>query len=282
MASSSGENIIKNDSIQIKKRLVVIDEYVNVASQYIKIHIFPVENKKKACPLCGKKADEVVSNVNDDHGTFVCDCGREFVSFARTATFRDSARIDTGVKNSYEDLANFIKRLDAFEGKQRNPPPDCLYTHLDTYFSHKPLSSGLTSKQIRENVSLEHNGKKKGTSIAALEEALLKTNNSAFYKDVELIAHKYWGWKLAELTESGLRKQLIHDYIETQKVYETIKERESSLNVNLRLFFHLKARDYPCEITDFKIVSLRESLEYHSRMFEIMCERTGLKFTHIL
>jgi len=276
------------DETDKKERLLIIEEYLKVASKYINIHVIPIQTETIRCPICYRRQDDIsVANsgafggISDDHGTSVCECGRETICVARSATFRDSARIDTGIKNSYEDLANFIKRLDAFEGKQRSPPPTCLYDQLENFFVSKPLECGLSPEQIR-NLPIDENGKKKGTSIPLLEEALLRTNNSAFYKDVELIAHKFWGWKIADISSSGLRRTLIADYIATQKVYDTIKERESSLNVNLRLYFHLKARDYPCELSDFKIVSSRDSLEYHSRMFEIMCERTGLKFTPII
>jgi hypothetical protein len=268
------------DTEDIKfQRQITIHKYLRFASDHIEIHAFPSGSGKTYCPVCNASLED--ATFSEEHGTYVCSCGRETIGATRMSTFRDSARVDTGVKNSYEDLANFIKRIDAFEGKQRTQPPEILYNQLEEYFLSNPLDSGKTPAQIRDD-PLTHSGKKEGTSIALLGEALLQTSNSAFYRDSELIAHRLWGWKLPDLSVGNIRRQIINDYVETQKVYEEIKERESSLNVNLRLFFHLRARDYPCELTDFKVVSSRDSLEYHQKMMSEMCRRCGLKFTPIL
>lgn len=270
------ENVITR--LEKDERLRIITEYISVASKFIKIHAFNATSEVVSCPVCGIPVEDTLVSGEDYSGTVVCNCGRESISIAKAPTFRDSVRIDTGIKNSYDDLGNFIKRLDAFEGKQRSQPPPLLYTQLEEYFEKNPLPCGLSIAQIKE-APLTDKGKKEGTSIQFLEEALLRTSNSAFYRDTELISHKLWGWKLADLTSNGLRRRLISDYIDTQKVYEEVKERESSLNVNLRLFFHLSAIDYPCSLEDFKIVSSQDSLNYHKKMIKLMSNRTGLKFT---
>lgn len=260
-------------------RLHAIREYLAIARSYINLNAFQTSTDVARCQVCGVPADRGANS--DDHGTIVCECGCETVGVTRAATFRDSARIDAGVKNAYEDLGNFIKRIDAFEGKQKTPLPAPLYRQLESYFAAHPLPSGLTPTEIRA-LPPTPSGKKEGTSIALLGEALLATNNSAFYRDVELIAYKLWGWELADLTTSGLRRALVADYVATQKVYEEYKERGSSLNVNLRLFYHLRVRGYVCALTDFKIVSSMDSLRYHERMLRIMSEKCALPIIALL
>jgi hypothetical protein len=271
------------------RRLKLIRAYLDSAKKILDIRSFSTYHENDTCFLCGSaemNGSAVSINAataSDDYGTVVCDCGRETIGVARCATYRDSARIDTGTKNSYDDLVNFQKRLDAFEGKQRTQPPKLLQSIVETYLNQRKdtLLGGRICSEIREEPYI-YGGKKEGTSVSLLEEALLATSNSAFYRDIELIANWVWGWKLADLSENGLRPQLIADYVETQRIYEEIKERESSLNVNLRLFFHLRARDFECELTDFKIVSSLDSLKYHQRMFRMMCKRAHLTFTPIL
>lgn len=266
-------------------RSAAIRGYLEVAKQYIDIRAFQNVNNTAQCPVCGASEGAVETTSQTGHSALICACGRESIAVAKTATFQDSTRIDTGVKNTYEDLANFMKRIDAFEGKQRSqltvPLLTRLLDQLEAYFADNPLPCGKTCAEIRAQ-KLGPNGKKEGTSIKLLGDALLHTENAAFYREAELIAHRLWGWELADLTSNGLRRILKEDYIATQKVYEEHKERESSLNVNLRLYYHLRARGYPCELSDFKIVSSLDSLKYHDRMLRIMSEKCGLPIIPLL
>lgn len=264
-----------------EKRLSIIRSYVEIARNYITINAFYNGDNLAKCPVCNSFVKD--AQYQDDHGTFVCACGRETTAVVRAATFRDNMRIDTGIKNTYSNLGNFIKRIDAFEGRQKNSkPPPMLYIQLREYLNARNAELGWPSTEEIAKMPLdETTGKKPMTSIEILADALVNTENSGFYSDFELIAHVLWGWRLADLTTNGLRRILISDYIMTQKVYEEIKERDSSLNVNLRLYYHLSARGYPCSIADFKTVSSPESIDYHHRMFEEMSRRTGLKYVSI-
>ena len=76
----------------------------------------------------------------------------------------------------------------------------------------------------------------------------------------------------------------MEDYMTTQQIYNSIphKDRNASLNIQFRLFVHLKAIGYPCTKEDFKIQTSRDSLEFHQEMWKIMCEKTGLKFYPVI
>lgn len=272
---------IYNTEEDIKlNRIKLIEQYLNIARIILDIKSFSLKTEKlNSCKNCKSDINSIHQNVNlvDDFGTHVCECGIESTFIARNASYKDSTRIDTGSKNSYNDLMNFQKRLDAFEGKQKTQPPILLKTQVEEYLDlHKDrLLRGRTCEEIRKEKPTT-NGKKEGTCIGILEEALSATSNSSFYKDIELISNWIWDWKLPEITETGLRKQMLSDYVETQNIYEIRKERDSSLNVNLRLFYHLRIRNFPCEITDFKNVSCIDSLKYHQKMFDLMSEGCGL------
>lgn len=274
------EASIQNENETRERRLEIIRSYIEVAKNYISISAFYSGSNFATCPVCNAFVKD--AQYQDDYGTFVCACGRESTAVVRAATFRDNIRIDTGIKNTYSSLGNFIKRIDAFEGKQKNSkPPLMLYTQLREYLNAKNAALGWPSTEEIARMPLDEDGKKPMTSIEILTDALVNTENSGFYSDFELIAHVLWGWRLADLSANGLRRQLIADYIMTQKVYEEIKERGSSLNVNLRLYYHLRARDYTCSIADFKTVSSPDSIDYHHRMFEEMSRRTRLKYVPI-
>ena len=113
-----------------------------------------------------------------------------------------------------------------------------------------------------------------------LIEALNKTNNATYYHVINIICANYWEWTLPDL--SKYREQLISDYKATQEVYEEIKERGSNLNINIRLYCHLKSVGYECDFTDFKMLTTRNALEYHNKMIKIMFEKCNINFYPII
>lgn len=262
----------EEDRGKVSKRLNIIYQYILIAEKYIDLNLHFITPQIKNCPIC----DELLSNlVENEEGILICKCGYEKIIIYNNQT-SDEYRLDNGgVKSNYNDLTSFLKRMDAFEGKQDYKLPKELFIQLDKYFISKDLPS---ADEIKISPLLP-NGKKDKTSIKLLIEGLYATNNTAYYKDLELIAHELWGWKLGCLDD--YREGMEKDYKDTQAVYEEIKERDSSLNINLRFFWHLSARKYPCEYEDFKSIVSENSLDYHIRMFKEMCRRTGVKYTPI-
>jgi hypothetical protein len=100
-------------------------------------------------------------------------------------------------------------------------------------------------KEIKK-LRLHQKEKRNTTSRQLMFEALGETNNSAYYDDINLIMHNYWGWDLPDIGD--LEEQIMEDYVNTQQIYNGIpnKDRNASLNIQFRLFVHLKALGYPC------------------------------------
>lgn len=269
-----GAEVIKEDEEQTNRRLQIIDKFLTISSKYIKLDVIRDISFVSKCPNCGNLFDEML--LDSDQGTHICICGYEQVNLAKNSTFKDSSRVNVAGRSQYEDRSTFIRAFERAQGQKIGKIPEKLYEMLDEYFLRKGIPEG---KKIKEYPTLP-NGKKPKTSVDLLSEALSSTGNAAYYDSIPMIAHVYWGWELPNLSE--YREGVISDYDATQKVYEEIKERESSLNVQIRLYLHLRARDYPCDWSDFKILTSRESLEYHHRMWKIMCERTGVKFTPVI
>lgn len=273
---------IKENSELINKRQQIISSYLSIAKNYLYLNIHPNILTIENCQNC----DLPINNIDetDEKGIYICKCGYEKIIMSKLTTYRDSSCIDAYNRNNYDDLLCFIKRMDAYECKQDYIIPELLYIHLDNYF----VSKNLPSSEIIKKYPLLPNAKKTGTSIRLLEKGLLETKNAFYYKDMELIAHKLWGWKAADLTL--YRDKMIEDYKITQEAYKkiknedifSVKERDSSLNINMRLFWHLSAVGYICDKIDFKFVTSRDSLEYHSKTFKKMCEMTNIKFTPII
>jgi hypothetical protein len=279
---SKGVIIFRNiketeDEEIVSKRIKIIQEYLNVAKKHIRLEISHKFVNKIVCPIC--KTDFTKSRTEEELGLHICpNCGYERDSICHVSTYKDIEKINPVSRNNYDDCENFRKALQRFQGKQSHQPPAKLYEQLDEYFLK--LGKGVSSEVQR--LPLNEDGQKKGTSRQMMFEALSDTNNSAYYDDINIILHNYWGWNLPEISQ--LEEKIMEDYIETQKIYNSIqnKDRNASLNIQFRLFVHLKAVNYPCNKNDFKIQTSRDSLIFHNEMWKLMCEKTGVKFHSVI
>lgn len=259
---------------QVKQRLIIIDDYLQIAKDYIEIDVSWKGKNEARCPACDCKFSEVY--IDDESGLHKCNCGYERENLSKVAGFNDPKRVNVGGRNNYNDEETFIKAFYRIQGKIIDNIPEALYRQLDDFFKLKGLPTGDEIK----NYPILPNGKKEGTSIQQLFIALEHTNNASYYNNANLIAHNYWGWNLPDY--SIYEEGILEDYYKTQKVYDNIKTRDSNLNVIIRIFLHLKARDCPCVWEDFKILSSRESLEYHREMWIKMCKSTGIKYYELI
>jgi hypothetical protein len=256
------------DPIKVAYRHHLIREYLNIADKYISLDILWEVTQDLKCPAC---RCSLLDALVDDEGLILCSCGFQQPNLVKRSTFKDAMRVNVGGRSGYEDRTTFIKAFDRFMGSKIPKIPDRLYEMLDEYFTREGFPLGST---IKATFPLLPNGKRPMTSVDLMARALSATSNTSYYDYINSIAFHYWGWNLPDL--SLMREIIINDYDLSQKVYEEIRERGSSLNVQIRLYAHLLARGYPCELSDFKILTSRESLEYHNRMLQVMFDRIGL------
>lgn len=289
ISTSTSKGIISIKGLVVKKekedpdtiiyRLYIIEEYLKIAKKYIDIQIRYTEVEDAKCPACGVLLEE--SEPDEEQlGLFVCKCGYQTENITSESYYKDSSRVNLANRNNYEDSENFKKVLMRFQGKQPQPPPDELYNQLEEYFikiGHK------TGEEIR-SLPINEFGKKEGTSRKLMETALSGTSNSAFYDDIWLIMHVYWGWKLNDV--SHLEHKIMEDYNTTQLILISLpinrKSREASLNTQLRLYWHLRAVGYSCSKDDFKLPLSRESLLLQQELWEIMCKGANIQYHPVL
>ena len=273
---SNIEQVDINEDV-VKIRNTLITEYLIIASQYIKLDILREIESITVCPYCNIDSNEF--QVNVDSGLKTCSCGYEQINIIKISSYKDSSRVSINSKSAYDDKVTFIKALDQFMGNRVPVIPPRLYEMLDAHF----LNLGFyTGQYVRDNFPLLENGKKYNTTVDLMKIALSATGNSSYYYCINYLGSIYWGWILPNLAD--IRDLIIEDYITSQKVYDEIKDpnRSSSTNAQIRLYGHIYARGYPCEQSDFKILSCREALEYHHHMFIIMRERTGINFPNLI
>jgi hypothetical protein len=262
----------------IIKRQLIIEQYLSVAKKYIELNIARKVDIPIQCPGCGMVDEDTL--LDEDAGIHTCECGFVRTNVIKTSTFKDSIRININSKSSYENRVTFEKGFDYYYGARVVSPPDLLFTMLDAYFTIKKFPIGSEIKSNPDKYPLLTNGKKMGTSIKMLNEALEATDNPAFYDRVNYIGHMYWGWVLPDL--SYIKDRVMAKYDLSQVVYEQYKERNSSTNVNIRLYWHLRDEGIDCTLEDFKIPCSRSSLKYHHKILHIMALACGIKDTPII
>lgn len=248
-----------------------LQKYLDLCNKYIKIECIREVDYSIRCKGCNKVLDNDEENEDNIFICSICECINTFLKPNTYIRLSDNGSTE-------DDTNNFIKVLDKFEGRNEPHPPEEIYVQLDNYFTSMKMEKG----EYYRNLPLNQSGKKEGTSKKKLWDALENTGNNKYYDESNFIAHKYWGWKLPDI--SLYREKLISDYQETQNIWNKIKykyNRSASLGTQFRLYVHLKAINYPCDREDFKIQDMVESLRIHNDAWKIMCDETDLKYIFV-
>jgi hypothetical protein len=254
----------KINDLSVDERLIIIDKYLKIAKKYSNVQVSRITQPKQTCMNCKNclKNQEV-----DVDGILRCPvCNNEHQSI-NTLKHIDSFKLHQ--LNNENDMENFIKALNRYQGLQNNPPK-ILFTKLDTYFKERCLPSAEYIKSLPYN----DRGKKGNVNKEMLYSALSSIGYSSYYEDVNLIGHIYWDWILPDL--SGLKDKILSHYMITQKSFYKIpleiRSRISSLGTSFRLFKHLQLVGVPVYHDDFKIAENQDSITNHNRLWKLMCD----------
>lgn len=252
---------------------LIIEKYLSVAKKYYNITIHYQNSNKFTCSVCDF---DLTKFRNTELGTIVCPvCCVEKTILVKNTISTDNQSSNDG----YDDRENFWKALQRFQGKQTSIPPKKLYKKLEEYFSsfEPPL---FTEKQVKI-MPLNKNGSRGNTTKQMMIKALTETNNNAYFEDINLICHEYWGWALPKIHDE---EQIMKDYDATQEIFKKLpdKTRKSSPNTEYRLWQHFNIRGYKYPLSDFKMVKTRDILSSLDELMKKMCDGAGLPFTPAL
>lgn len=251
----------------IDERIIIIEKYFSVLSQFIRTDISRNHKDFYKCPVCTKIFDEKLIVVEYNH--YSCECGHSFYLISRDIAYHNQL----SPTNSPEDIIDsFTETIDRYCGKQSGVIiPDELFRQFDTY---RINNGNLTGAQIKKlpvevNKHKEKIGNLRGTSVSLLISMLKNTNNTLYYDNINLIGHKYFGWILPDLSDWIGDIMKIYDL--TKKVYNRmVNKRLSVLNGNVILFYILNYLNIPCSKDDFKLMDTKNSSDNYKENWEIM------------
>ena len=259
------------DNVKQDQRLGIIKQYLEVVDAYIPVNITRKATLTNLCEECGENLDEY-----ENEGA--CICGIE-IPVVSNVNINKEAKSGGASYGSYEDLKNFTKAFVAFQGEQPNKDkilPLTIHSELDRYFESIGRNKGETVRAQRHLA----NGKKQGTSFHEMITALEKIGRPDQYTNAHLIIKNYWGWRLHDL--SDIHDQIMEDYKRTQKVWESIKDRDSSPNVKIRLYLHLRARGVNVSKSDFKFPVTNVCMSYYNDKLRKVFEQCDLTYEELV
>lgn len=264
------DSVLKD--LKTAQRMKIIDRYLKVAEKFITINLTKKIAKSNGCAACGYDLTQLDDEICH------CICGLELPVISKTCSYKETSK-PIGANPPCEDFKNFNKAFLAIQGKQ--PSKDLISVQdldrtLDGYFKSIGYETGEYYRQL-ENLP---NGKKLGTNFQDMITALDKTGQPEHYTNAHLICKIYWKWKLMDLSE--IHEKIIKDYYSTQEEWERINERESSPNVKIRLFLHIRACGIMCDRRDFKFPVTNDCLVYYNNILKKVFNNCGLKYTELI
>lgn len=277
-ASNSVEQPSDEDLLKIQQRIQIINKYLRIAQKFMRIDVIQeiTNSTLDICTGCGNPLPEIITDYTQNIQSCPI-CSMERIIITQTAFYKDTSRINTSSRNNYDDRDNFWKAVLRFKGSRPNNLQqkvlDNMFSLLNEYFKSYKLP---TSEQVK-NKSLDHRGRREGTDKEMMYKALFNIGYAAYYENINLICHLYWGWNLPDISQ--IEDIIMEDYDKSQRVFEKIKkDRKSSLNGQYRLFKILERHNFKCRSDDFKIVKTDEILGYHEEMWEKICKDLGWVF----
>lgn len=245
--------------------LHVISDYVDVVRLFIPCNIYR-KKQNKICTFCGNELEFTVL----DGIRYCSNCFSEICP--EMISFNINKENIIHRFNNYEDRENFWKTIVRFQGKQNIKLPESLFRDLDNYFRSYGLPTGDEIKKM----PLSEDGRKANTNKELMFRALFHTGYSAFYEDINLICHEYWGWSLPDI--SHLEDIIMQDYDSFQNIYQQVKtSRKSCLSTQFLLYKFLKRHGFPCKVDDFKLARTNDILEFHENVYDHVCQILGWK-----
>ena len=258
---------VSEDSEKSRQRSILISQYLEACRKFAPLEVEKKYTPNYNCGSCNYDLEECIGP--DDSSEIVCpQCGMITQIFKQYSSSKNGS-----IDSDYEDRENFIRAKERFQGKQNIIFPDKFYSDLDAFFTSRSLPTGDEVRAM-EKVS-GRRGPQGLIGKKILRKALANKGYNNHYDDINLIAHEYWNWDLPDI--SHLDEILEGDYDKTEKIFKQIKgsKRKATINTQWRLEAQLRARKYPVQNDDFKIIETPAIMEQYNAWWKVMVAKCG-------
>lgn len=266
-----GESKIEENNDVYIRRHTIIEEFISHACKYVNINLIRKSDEFEVgiiiCDNC-----YTALNTEEYTGDTSIVCPKCSVEMPKVVRFTEDviASVDTKLKSSeYQDLGNFEDAINKYMGLSHHSSLDItdLTKKLDKYFHENTLMLG-------SDVKLNYKANQTKYNRKLMKCALKHIGYNHLYSDMQYIMNIYWGKPLKDVC--NLKEQLIKDYRLSQPLYDKYKnlEKSSSMNVQYRLWKHLRRLDHECDkASDFNIPIA--SFEYYETIWSKICTDLG-------
>lgn len=252
---------MSNMTINDYQRLEVIRQYLEITSYFIPFRYYP-DCSMTVTPRC-ISCSRSLGRMND--GQYECPCG--YITYK----IRDTSAISK-VESDYRPESTFVKELTYFQGKENIPLPEDLFDKLDAYFNSKGI--------YREDVlmaPLDPYGKRKGTSLRMVIEALSAIEYPQLYKRANSIGRDYFGWELYNL--DPYMDLILLIYRKIQRAYKKIpRTRKSNIITQGTIRRILRIIRVPVRDEDFKLCTTHRSNDECEMLWKRTCELAKIPY----
>lgn len=243
--SKQSEHISNVENTKMK----IVEDYLNIAKNYISIKIPDSAQTGKQCPECH------IDYVKSDDMQYICPkCGVILNALANTMNYQEDSRINSTSRYMYNKQGHFREAIKKFQGKQNTTVPPEVYTDVARKISDYNIPIAKFTK--------DH-----------LKEFLKSTGHNEYAEDSNLIHYKLTGVPPPDI--SHLESSLNNFYDQIEPIYERIKPpgRTNFMNGQYVLFKLLQKLKYPCSYeNDFAVLKTRERVLEHDSFWKQICD----------
>jgi hypothetical protein len=268
--------------IEDRGKTELIKNYIKAAQKYfdryeIEINRNDVKPKKTVssssiiCQFCQNKKDFVI-----DDSTYICvSCGAQ-QDIVPGASYRDSDRVSSSSKYTYDRKVHFRDCINQYQGKQNCTVEEKVYTDLTDILDKHHLLQGdsKTSRAIRyAKVTKDH-----------ISMFLKELGYSKHYENVTLIHYVLTGKKPDDI--SHLEDKLLSDFdllVDTyDKLFKNRVERVNFISTQFVLYQLLLKHKHPCRKEDFVILKTMDRKNFHNSVCSELFSHLGWNYISIL
>jgi hypothetical protein len=264
-------NQISMDDNNIKDRQKYIKQYINEVNKLgiIKIRSYQISYSLPRCPSCMCiLADDASPEVN---GVAICKCGFTETTVKHLSEYVDTSRSVSSILSTDIYVKQIKQWLDKYQCKFNfEYDKDKLFVKFDA----QCIKLNLPNRYSVLNNQLPQ------PPMSVILTLLKNTKNTDLYNNKHQIRHDYYNYPKPLLTEIQ-ETSVIKMFVEFQNKYNDVKERKSSVHIEILACVFLIMVGVNITISDFKIPIQIETISYSHNIIHDVLKELGYKYEQI-